>query len=335
MKPLELDGLVQQLDLDPRARGMQIVSAVELANDYFPRLDTDRPALVLDCDNGETLERVTRTLLVNYPAQHHVTIVRGKSKETRTLAQAAHARASRRAVLYVPPLSHPGSPLTLADIMAHLRAPVGGCPWDLEQTHASITRALMEETYEVIEAISENDMLHLMEELGDLQLHVLFQTQIARDEQQFALSDVGAELAAKLIRRHPHVFGETKAHDAETVVANWEKIKQAEKARKGQTSDNPALDAGIPRDLPALARAQKVSERARRTGRVGPSLTAGKSSHPSLKENLRTAVRRARDRERVLGELLLELAALGQEHGIDAERALHAATRRFAKQKEG
>lgn len=336
MKLVDLNTLLDRLGLDPRAAGIQIVSARELADDYFPRLDTDRPALVLDCSNAELLERVTDTLRVNYPAQHEVTLVRGKSKTIVPLAQAARARVTRHAVLYVPPLPHPGSPLTLANIMAHLRAPVGGCPWDLEQTHASITRSLIEETYEVIEAISDNDMLHLMEELGDLQLHVLFQTQIARDEKQFMLSDVGAELAAKLIRRHPHVFGETQAHDAETVVANWEKIKQAEKARKGQTTDADALDAGIPRDLPALTRAQKVAERARRARGSNAfihSPRAKKRAGPESK--LRATVHRARDRERVLGDLLLELAALAEEHGIDAERALRAATKDFVEQKKG
>ena len=334
MKLIDLNALLSQLDLDPRTHGIQILSAHELANDYFPRLDTDRPALVLDCANPEILERVTHTLRVNYPAQHVVTLVRGKIKNTFPLAQAAHARVTRRAALYLPPLSHPGSPLTLADIMAHLRAPVGGCPWDLEQTHASITRSLIEETYEVVEAISDDDMPHLMEELGDLQLHVLFQTQIARDEKQFMLSDVGAELAAKLIRRHPHVFGETQAHDAETVVANWEKIKQAEKARKGQTADAHALDAGIPRDLPALTRAQKISERARRRADTGGKRKQQSASHVALKQTLHTTVQRARDRERVLGELLLELAALADHHGVDAERALRAATKRFVERKK-
>jgi MazG family protein len=334
MKPIDLNALLEQLALDPHARGIQIVSAQELANDYFPRLDTDRPALVLDCDNADTLERVLEILRVNYPTQHEVTLVRGKTKQTFPLAQAAPARVMRRAALHVPPLPHPGSPLTLANIMAHLRAPVSGCPWDLEQTHASITRSLIEETYEVIEAISDDDMPHLMEELGDLQLHVLFQTQIARDEKQFMLSDVGAELAAKLIRRHPHVFGETQAHDAETVVANWEKIKQAEKARKGQTADAHALDAGIPRDLPALTRAQKVSERARRRDDTGGKRKKQSDSHAELKQDLRVAVQRARDRERVLGELLMELAALADQHGIDAESALRAATKRFVETKK-
>jgi tetrapyrrole methylase family protein/MazG family protein len=334
MQSFSLDSLLQQLRLDPREHGIQIVGARELAQDYFPRLDTDRPALVLACDTAELLERVCRVLRVNYPAQHEVTLVRGKTKTMSPLAAAADTRTARGAALYVPPLPHPGSPLTLANIMAHLRAPVGGCPWDLEQTHASITRALIEEAYEVVEAIADNDMLHLMEELGDLQLHVLFQTQIARDEKQFMLSDVGAELAAKLIRRHPHVFGETQAHDAETVVANWERIKREEKARKGQTSETHALDADIPRDLPALTRAQKVSERARRRTDTSGKQKKQSASHAELKQDLRVAVQRARARERVLGELLMELAALADQHGIDAERALRAATKRFVETKK-
>jgi len=203
---------------------------------------------------------------------------------------------------------------------------------------------LIEEAYEVVETISDNDMLHLMEELGDLQLHVLFQTQIARDENQFALSDVGAELAAKLIRRHPHVFGETHAHDADTVIANWEAIKRAEKARKGQTENAHALDADIPRELPALARAQKVHERARRRGirtsNVKRQASNGELPAPSLarghtsRDAVRKMVLHARDRERAVGEMLFELAALAEQHGIDAERALRAATKNFVERKK-
>jgi MazG family protein len=339
MQSLDLDSLLQQLRLDPRAHGVQIVSARELAEDYFPRLDTDRPALVLDCDTLALCARVAKTLRVNYPAPHSLTLVRGKKQKIVALETLDQARVTRGTALYVPPLPHPSSPLTLANIMAHLRAPVGGCPWDLQQTHASITRALIEEAYEVVEAISDNDMPHLIEELGDLQLHVLFQTQIARDENQFALSDVGAELAAKLIRRHPHVFGETQAHDAETVVANWEKIKQAEKARKGQAPEPRALDAGIPRELPALTRAQKVSERARRASEQRDTKNAERNKRHKEREALRSElgakVERARDRERVLGEILFELAALAEQHGIDAERALRAATKRFVETKKG
>ena len=327
MKSLDLNSILTQLHLDPRAHGIQILSARELADDYFPRLDTDRAALILNCDTAELIERVARILRVNYPAAHSVTILRGKKTKIIALENLSQQRAARHTTLYLAPFAHASSPQTLANIMAHLRAPVGGCPWDLEQTHASITRALVEETYEVIEAISDNDMPHLMEELGDLQLHVLFQTQIARDENQFALSDVGMELAAKLIRRHPHVFGAEQAHDADTVIANWEAIKQAEKARKGISHDANALDAGIPRELPALTRAQKVHERARRQNKTRADKTN------ALPETARLRLQRARDRERVLGAMLLELAAYAEQHNIDAERALRAATKNFVQTK--
>jgi len=330
MKTFDLAALLARFALDPRTRAIQIIPARELADDYFPRLDTDRPALILDCDTAERLARVLEILRVNYPATHAVTLTRGKTHKIFALAASAYPRAARGAALYVPPLPYPSSALTLANLMAHLRAPVGGCPWDLEQTHASITRSLVEEAYEVIEAISDDDMPHLKEELGDLQLHVLFQAQIARDENQFTLAEVWAELAAKLIRRHPHVFGATSADDAETVIANWEKIKREEKARKGQTETVPALDANIPRDLPALTRAQKVSERARRANHRDGLVHSPSKSGGELAAQMRAAITRARARERVVGELLFELAAAAEEHGIDAERALRAATKKFA-----
>lgn len=322
----DLQSVLETLSLDPLIHGLQIVAASELAGDYFPRLDTDRPALVLDCDTAELLERVVNTLRVNYPARHELTLARGKTKKIFPLDTIAYPRAARRAVLYVPPLPYSSSPLTLANIMARLRAPVGGCPWDLEQTHESITRALVEEAYEVIEAISDQDMAHLKEELGDLQLHVLFQTQIARDENEFALSDVGAELAEKLIRRHPHVFGNENIQDASIVLENWEKIKQAEKKSKGQKESANGLDAGIPRNLPALTRAQKISERARRK----KFSTANKKPNDA-ELGLKSKIERARNRERVVGELLLEIARIAEEHGIDAERALNAASKRFVR----
>lgn len=319
----ELEPILEQLELDPFLRGLQILDANELAADAFPRVDTDRPALVFHL-NTEKQQEVVRTLRVNYPAAHPVGLVQGKRVKHLTLETLRlETKIARSGVLYVPPLAHSSSMLTLANIMARLRAPVGGCPWDLEQTHASITRALVEETYEVIEAISDRDMPHLREEVGDLLLHVLFQTQIARDENEFALSDVGAELAAKLIRRHPHVFGDAQAHDAEWVLENWEKIKQAEKQSKGQTHIVDALDHGIPRDLPALTRAQKIAERARRKAGTG------KRKNQAASRAVARKVAEASDRERVVGEMLLQIAQAAEEHGIDAERALHAASKAF------
>lgn len=325
---MNLTPILETLQLDAFARGLQIIDARELLTDSFPRLDTDRPALVFHLDQTN-LKEITHTLRVNYPASYPIALVNNTRVKSLALEN-LHSRKKipRSTVLYLSPLPHPSSPLTVANIMARLRAPVGGCPWDLEQTHASITRAMVEETYEVIEAISDNDSEHLKEELGDIFLHVLFQTQIARDQNEFALSEVGAELAAKLIRRHPHVFGDETARDAGHVLENWEKIKQAEKARKGETSNDSALDHGIPRHLPALTRAQKVSERARRQKKSEAS-----TKRSLQNRNLRGKITRARDRERVVGELLLEIARVAEEHGVDAERALNAATKAFAQKK--
>jgi tetrapyrrole methylase family protein/MazG family protein len=328
MNQFELKQLARQLEIDPLAQGLGLVDAAELARDAFPRLDTDRPALVFRINAGN-VAAAARTLGVNYPPAHPVSLVRNKrvkSLALETLSQ--ETQLPRGTVLYVSPLGHASSPLTLANIMARLRAPVGGCPWDLEQTHESITRSLIEEAYEVIEAIADGDTLHLQEELGDLFLHVLFQTQIARDRNEFSLSEVGAELAAKLIRRHPHVFGDEQAEDASTVLANWDLIKQEEKKGKGQAHDPNALDAGIPRHLPALARAQKVSERARR--RKGEHAVGGVP--PSLAGALKK--KRGAARERAFGELLLGLAALMETEGIDAERALNRAVRARVEKKQ-
>lgn len=323
MTVIDVNKIAQLLDLDPLANGLTLIDASEVAGDAFPRIDTDRPALVLGVE-AKHVPAIARTLRMNYPASHPVGLVQnGRAKRCTLEELGAETKAARNSVLYVPALSYTSSPLSVANIMARLRAPVGGCPWDLEQTHESITRALVEETYEVIEAISDKDAPHLMEELGDLFLHVLFQTQIARDENEFAFSDVGAELAAKLIRRHPHVFGDEHAKDAGVVLENWEKIKQQEKQSKGQTESKETLETGIPRNLPALTRAQKVSERAQRK-KVAPVSNADLSAVTrSLKRKRGTA------RERAFGEIMLELAALAQEHGIDLERALNAATKEF------
>lgn len=323
MPTLDLASITQQLALDPLARGLILLDAAELAADAFPRLDTDRPALVFGL-TAVNVQTVTRTLRVNYPAAHPIALVQPKRIQQCPLdSLVAEKNLARNTVLYVSPLAQASSPLTLANIMARLRAPIGGCPWDLEQTHESITRSLVEETYEVIETISDGDMPHLMEELGDLFLHVLFQTQIARDENEFALSDVGAELAAKLVRRHPHVFGNEQAKDAGVVLENWEKIKQAEKASKGETAVKGTLETGIPRHLPALTRSQKVAERARRQ----KTAVTPAALPPSLARSLQQ--KRGAARERAYGDLLLALAAFGQEQGIDAESALNAATKRF------
>ncbi len=148
----------------------------------------------------------------------------------------------------------------LVDIMKRLRRPKDGCPWDLKQTHASIRPYLIEETYEVAEAIDNNDMASLKEELGDLLLQIVFHSQMADEAEAFSVKDVIGHINEKMIRRHPHIFGDVQADDAATVLKNWEEIKKQEK--EARTS----ILEGIPVHLPALLRARRLQERAQSVG---------------------------------------------------------------------
>ncbi len=192
----------------------------------------------------------------------------------------------------------------LVAVMARLRGP-GGCPWDAEQTHASLVPFVIEEAHELAEAIEAGDEAHVREELGDVLLQVVFHADIARAEGRFDLDDVAGALVEKLRRRHPHVFAETAVAGVDEVVANWDAIKRAEKPERGS-----ALD-GIPSSLPALARAEKVLRRARRAGLEAPT----------------EADAAGVDTEAELGRALLRTVAAAAERGLDAERALRGAIR--------
>jgi tetrapyrrole methylase family protein/MazG family protein len=148
----------------------------------------------------------------------------------------------------------------LVEVMARLRGE-GGCPWDRQQTHETLKAYLVEEAYEVIDAIDKRDDLHLREELGDLLLQVVFHAQIAGEEGRFDIDSVIEGIIAKLIRRHPHVFGDLVVRDAQEVLSNWERFKREETQRDGST-----ILAGIPEELPALLRARRIQEKAARIG---------------------------------------------------------------------
>jgi len=199
----------------------------------------------------------------------------------------------------------------LLRVMARLRAP-DGCPWDREQNHRTLRRHVIEEVYELIDAIEAGDDHEMMEELGDLLLQVVFHCQMAKERGAFDFERVTRHLVDKLIRRHPHVFGKTKVRDVDEVWANWEKIKHAEK--KGTRHERPSALDGIPKHLPALLRAEKLAKKAR-------------------KANLLAGGKPARRRSKsVLAEQIFELAAYSQARGWTAEELLTAETRRREKQ---
>jgi MazG family protein len=209
----------------------------------------------------------------------------------------------------------------LREIVRRLRAP-DGCPWDREQTHASLKPHLLEECYELLEAIDSGDNDQLREELGDLLLQVALHAQIAAEDGRFSLDDVAGELADKLVRRHPHVFGESRLPDSDAVLKQWDQIKREEKIER-----RSALD-GVPLNLPALARAQQVQAKAARIGFDWPDATGALAKvHEELAE---VADATTAELEDEVGDLLFAVVNYARKRKVDAEQALLSATRKFS-----
>ena len=213
---------------------------------------------------------------------------------------------------------------TLVDIVARLRAP-GGCPWDREQTHASLKRNLLEECYEALEAIDQESPQLLAEELGDLLAQVAFHADLARESGEFTLADVLTGINGKLIRRHPHVFGDTSVADAREVERNWEQIKAEERRQQGVRKS--AVD-GIPPDLPALSFAQLMQDRVARVGFEWEDVSGVLDKIVEEVEELRRAVTPA-EQVHELGDLFLVMVNLCRWLDIQAEDALCQANGRF------
>jgi len=215
----------------------------------------------------------------------------------------------------------------LVEVMARLRGE-GGCPWDREQTHASLKPYLVEEVYEALEAIDREDDAELRRELGDVLLQVVFHAQIASEEGRFSIEEVCRAIVEKLIRRHPHVFGQTSVEGSEEVLANWERIKQAE--RQEEDKPDSALE-GVPRQLPALLRAQRIQHKAARVGFDWKGLEGPLDKVKEEVEELRRASRQGarQELEEEFGDLLFALVNLGRFLKIDAEDALRRAVDKF------
>jgi MazG family protein len=226
----------------------------------------------------------------------------------------------------------------LLEIMARLRAP-GGCAWDREQTPATLKPQMLEEVYEVIEAIDSGSATDLTEELGDLLLHVVFQAQIAREAGDFTFAEVANGVCDKLIRRHPHVFGDAKVDDADAVVAQWDQLKKAEKPER-----LGALD-GVPKSLPALMRADALQKKARKVGfdwpDVGGSLAKVREEIAEVTVELEADLAFAHANEakfvptpetaEEIGDLLFSIVNLTRHLKLDAEELLTGANDKFAR----
>ena len=214
----------------------------------------------------------------------------------------------------------------LIDVVAKLRAP-DGCPWDREQTHTSLRPNMLEEAYEAVDAIDENDMTHLREELGDVLLQVLLHSQIASESNEFTLDDVAKELKEKLIHRHPHVFGTAKINSADDVLKTWDKLKSEEKTERKSAMD------GLSRSQAALISAQKISKRAVKTGFEWPNEESLYDCVMSEIEEFKEAeIEKDKNHmEEEMGDILFAIVNLARWNKIDAEQALLKANKKFEK----
>jgi len=216
----------------------------------------------------------------------------------------------------------------LVEVMARLRAP-NGCPWDREQTHATLKPYLLEETYEALEAIDIGDDDELCKELGDVLLQVVFHAQIAAEENRFGIEEVARAIVDKLIRRHPHVFADVEVDGSEQVLQNWEQIKKQERQELGDAT--PSLLDGIPKQLPALMRAQRMQARVSRQGfdwdQIEGPLDKVEEEFAELRQAWASGETPAIEDE--FGDLLFALVNTGRFLNVDSEQALRQSTDKF------
>lgn len=301
---------------------------VQLCDALDLRVDTQRPALIAQLYDRDTVSGLKLDLLDLYPGDHEVTLLVNLGTNREQVERIPLHELDRRAYgyldsLFVPPLLAEADVRRfdgLFHVVARLNAP-DGCPWDREQTHASLRKHLLEEAYEALDAIDRGDRDELVEELGDVLLQALMHAEVGRREGTFAMGDITEHISRKLIRRHPHVFGDATADNAAEVWQSWEQLKKQEKP------DRSVL-AGVPATLPALAAAQAIQGRARRVGFDWPDIEGPLGK---LREEIGEFARAEGTENRVdeFGDILFVLSNIGQRLEIDAEQALRAANDKF------
>jgi tetrapyrrole methylase family protein/MazG family protein len=321
-----LDAAAQALALDPLAGGLLLLDALALGQ-HGRSLVPQRPTLIAQVYDRRAASQVKLALLAAYPPAHAVRIVRAAGTHDAAIIETTVEQLDRDdafehlTTLYVPPLTLTEDVRSfegLRAIVAKLRDPDGGCPWDLEQTHATLKRFLLEEAYEAIDALDAGEPHRLADELGDLLMQVMLHARVAEDDEAFTIEDIIASITAKLIRRHPHVFGDLQVAGSDEVLRNWEVLKAEERA------DAPVLDA-VPKAMPALAQAQSVQSRATKAN-LAPPLAALDELTASLAALATTS---GRTDANALGDLLFGIVGRASERDLDAEEALRLAVRRF------
>ncbi len=310
---------------------LQIADALDLAARHHPTFHPDAPVLVAQLYSPSLASDVKLTLMNQYPDDHEVTLVHAVStpdervERLRLFEMDRSPHTAHLTALFIPPLPQASAFESFQETIAHLRAP-NGCPWDREQTHQTLRTNLLEEAHEALAAIDADDLDAMREELGDLLLQVVLQSQIATEAGEFSMADVIAGIQAKLIRRHPHVFGDVQVSGVQEVLENWEKLKAAE--RNGDAKPDKGVLGTVPPGLPALAQADTYQRRAARVGFDWPDVSGVKAKvHEEIAEVEAAA---PDEREAEIGDLILAVVNWARWLEVDPESALRRANARFA-----
>jgi tetrapyrrole methylase family protein/MazG family protein len=307
-----------------------VADALELAALHHPLFPPSQPALISQIYSSRVAAELKLTLMAVYPDEHPVTLVHGAGTngevvETVPLHEIGKSgHIGLLTALWLPPLGEHTSFEEFQELIAHLRAPEG-CPWDREQTHQTLRRNLLEEAYEVLDALDADDPKSMQEEFGDLLVQVVLHAQIATEYGEFRMADVIRGIMDKLIARHPHVFGDVDLDDADAVIANWEHLKADERRARGEQKG--ALD-GAAEALPALTQAEAYQQRA---ARVGFEWDQIQGVLDKVNEEVQELQEAESQEHKVAeyGDLLFVLVNLARWLDVDPEAALRAANRRF------
>ncbi len=318
------------LGLDPFPH-TALVDALALGSGCVPPFPSDSPALIAQIYSKLTASEVKLALTSVYPDQHPVRLIHAAGTKGQ-LVEDLHLFEIDRSPhiglltsLYLPPLGPGTSFESFQEIVARLRAP-DGCPWDREQTHQSLRPHLLEEAYEAIAALDADDPGKMREEFGDLLLQIVLNAQIGSEYGEFTMAEVIQGIHDKIVRRHPHVFGDVKVDGVGNVLSNWEKIKETERKENGE-KEKGLLD-GVPLALPALTQAQEYQDRAARVGFDWPEI---EGVLEKIAEEIEEVRRAENDDELAaeLGDLLFALVNLARWKNVDAESALRGTNQRF------
>jgi tetrapyrrole methylase family protein/MazG family protein len=341
-----IEPVVTALGLTPQPH-IAIIDAIELAALHVPPFSTSAPAVITQVHAPALAAAIQKTLLSLYPNNYKVSLVQtlpqSESRQNRAGLPPEYFAASPQieqvilseihrsdhlglfTSLYLPALGPATSFEAFQEIIAHLRAP-DGCPWDREQTHQTLRTHLLEETYEVLAALDADNPDEMREEFGDLLLQVVLHAQIAAEAGEFTMADVLENIHTKIVRRHPHVFGDLELKDAQGVLRNWERLKAEERLANGK-AEASLLD-GVASALPALLQAEQYQRRAAHVGFDWPDV---QGVLDKLEEELQE-VHAAQGTDELfseIGDLLAAVVNLARWYQVEPESALREANRRF------